>query len=147
MQLQSSYNQPPLCICLSKPSRRWCCICIVTVRLGYSVTPTVSLWPPQWWCPPWAPVSDKDVWFSSIPNYNLFCLLPVIMVSLKLKKPLRPVAHKRQITANQKLNSESRQALRMRGDKQGHSRAKRFAISLMLMNLIQSILCKTSLWW
>lgn len=51
-------------------------------------------------------VSVGDVWFPSLANYNLPCRSPVIMVSLGIKKPLRPVAHKQQITANQKLKSD-----------------------------------------
>lgn len=135
------YNQPQTPVCSTKPLRCWCSISIVSICLGHAATLIVSLWPPYWWCLLQGPVA-----FSSMPKYNL-SLSPVIMVSLKLKKPLRPVAHKQQITANQKLNPERRQALKMKRGKQRPSRAKSFAVSLMLMNLIQSILCKTSLWW
>lgn len=64
------------------------------------------------------------------------------MVSLKIKKLLRPVAHKQQIKVNQKLKSEGRQAVGMKEDEQ-----EICPVSLMLINLIQSILCEASLWW
>ena len=50
------------------------------------------------------------------------------MVSLRIKKPLRPVAHKQKITAIQKLKSDGRQAAGMKKDEQGPSRAKRFVL-------------------
>ena len=70
------------------------------------------------------------------------------MVSLGMKKPLRPVAHKQQITANQKLKSDVRHAVGMKEDERRALQSEEIcSVSLMLMNLIQSILCKTSLWW
>lgn len=50
------------------------------------------------------------------------------MVSLEIKKLLRPVAHKQQIKVNQKLKSEGRQAVGMKEDERWPSRAKRFAL-------------------
>lgn len=44
------------------------------------------------------------------------------------KKPLRLMAHKQQITANQKLKSEGGQTIGLEEDEQRSFRAKRFAL-------------------